>query len=313
MGISMLRPGWQLVASSVLLSCLLLYLCGLFLSGLVHWNPVIKILLGVLAVPTFALAIGQFVAVFHGSALAAKSLSGALLAIGLGLLVTAGAATLEPVFSGKLPEWGYLASLVFPAGLAGAGLCWISLLNGRRQRRLGNAPIVASPVVDDERTPAGRDGRFRFQLTLRDGLVLVFALAVVAYGFVRGTGQLPPRHLTHASPRAASLDLPPGASDVCVLRGLRRTIVYNFAIDEPGFSRWARSLAGSSDADPRREYIEPVTTQFVIVTCSSNPAVGEVNHTIRNGWSYDGGAQFRGMQFAYDADLGRAYYAGDEY
>jgi hypothetical protein len=227
------------------------------------------------------------------------------------MLLVGSAAAIEPLSAGALPEWNYLADLVLPVMLVGAWLCWLSLLDCLWQRRLGHSPIAATPVDDTDSSATNRIHVIGFQISLREWLALVASLSIVIAGFAYGMRDIRPRYTTHASPLAAGLNLPAGASDVCVLRGLRGTVAYNFAIDEAGFWQWARSFDSSIEAHGRGKEVKAIANEFVIITCSNDPTVSKCAHTIRHGWFHDD--EDHGIQYAYDVDLGRAYYVGYGY
>jgi hypothetical protein len=136
---------------------------------------------------------------------------------------------------------------------------------------------------------------------------LIAALSLVLAGVTSGFREIPPRIALHVSPRDARLSLPTGATDVCVWRGFRGTIMYNFAIDEAGFWEWTRSIHGSLESRAAGVAIQPIAFSVAIRTYSE--ATGDIDaQTIRRGWFYDWQVEDRGLYYAYDADAGRAYY-----
>ncbi len=62
----------------------------------------------------------------------------------------------------------------------------------------------------------------------------------------------------HVSPQEARLRLPAGATDICIRRGYRGTISYNFAIDEAGFWKWTELVGGSLESQASGVKILPV-------------------------------------------------------
>lgn len=309
----MLRPGWFLIANGLLFFAVCLFVCGVLVSGLLHWNLVILVASIVLFFPCFALLLGEYMVVIHGHRLAAKWLATVLLAMGVVLLISAVAALAEPLGDGLFPTSKYITELILPVVFLATWLCWLGLIHLLWQKRLGNRPILASAVDNGASMIAGGAYAIGIRFTLRKLFGLVAAVSVVLAGVVFGIREIPPRHAMHASPHSAQLALPTGASDVCILRGLGGTVAYNFAIDEAGFLEWARSLGGPIETDNPRGRVKAVANPFMIVTCSDNLGSSLRAHTIRRGWFYDGDDATHGNQYAFDADQGRAYYVGYSY
>ena len=96
---------------------------------------------------------------------------------------------------------------------------------------------------------------------------------------------------------------------MCIQRGYRGTISYNFAIDEAGFWEWTKSAGGSLESQASGVKILPVIGSFEIQDSFTQNGV----HTITRGWFYDFHVEDRGHQYAYDADQGRVYFSSHAY
>ena len=93
---------------------------------------------------------------------------------------------------------------------------------------------------------------------------LIAALSAVFAGATFGYRDIPPQVAAHVTPQEAHLTLPAGATDVCIERGYRGTISYNFAIDEAGFWEWAKSNAESIESEASGVQIMRVNGSFEI-------------------------------------------------
>ncbi len=190
----------------------------------------------------------------------------------------------------------------------GSALCWVGLLNFRWHRRLAAAPVLATLVEDSDDTPPRRRG---FRISLRQTLALVAALSAVLAGVTSGYRDIPPQLAMHVAPEEARLDLPAGATDVCIWRGSRGTIAYNFAVDEAGFWEWTETTGGSLESQASGVTIQPIIGSFDVWIV--DPSVPTNQHTIKRGWYYDWHEEDRRLQYAYDADQGRAYFSFHAY
>ena len=136
------------------------------------------------------------------------------------------------------------------------------------------------------------------------------AWLIVLAGTALGYRGIPPRAAHYVSPAAAHLDLPAGAADVCVLysHGVRGPQFYDFAIAEAGFRQWIESLPDRPEMQPVDEQ-EPVT----VLRLADDHRESQ-QHEIRRGWYHRSHARHTAdeyVDYAYDADNGRAYYSAD--
>lgn len=303
------RPSWLLVVNSVLFTAACLFAGGIMLSCFAHWDPCVWVAATIFIGPSFALAFWQYLVTFRANQRSAKTLCFVFLAFCSGLLLIAAAAILEPLASGIVPTSDYLVGLVLPVVLLASWFGWTSLLNFFWYKQLADAPILATLVEGDDATSAYANDRRSRRFSLRELFALMAALSIVLVGIPIGFRDIPPQRALHVSAEEARLNLPAGAHDVCVHRGFRGTIMYNFAIDEAGFWEWEKSRGGSLESQAANVEIKPITGGFTIYTCSDDPTQSIIEHTISRGWFYDWDKEDRGLHYAYDADLGRAYYS----
>lgn len=295
------RPGWALIVTSIVFIGACLFFGGVALAGFVHWDPCVWFAAIIFGGPLIALAVCQYLATFRAVQSSARVLYFSLLLGACGFLV-AGIGVVEPVVNGIMPTYDYLILPILMFVLFGAGFCWVGLVNLWWHRELIGAATLATRVDDGN---AATSSRGRFRITLRECLALIAAVSVAFAGASFGARDISPQVATHVSPQAAGLDLPAGATDVCVWRGYRGTITYNFAIDEAGFWEWAKSIRGSLEAQTSGVTIQPVTEHCAI----RDPSADDGTHRFSRGWVYSWHKEDRGLRYAYDADLGRAYYS----
>jgi hypothetical protein len=141
----------------------------------------------------------------------------------------------------------------------------------------------------------------------RGPLVALAMVALVASGFFYGRDSHP-RRLMHGTREASGLKLPAGATDVSLSRFGGNGLMFNFSIDEPGFWQWAKSMGHSRHPQGDDPAVLPITDPVSLLT----PAEGDVqpysDHVIHRGWFYHHMIGRRGLDYAYDADEGRAYF-----
>jgi hypothetical protein len=248
----------------------------------------------------------QYAAAFRGNATSADILRFLLPLLGLGAILLGGAVLLEPMARGMVSA-NHVIRFTLPALMFGTWLSWVGFLNFRWHRQLAAAPVLATAVQNQLVEP---EHRRHAHFSITQSLALVAALSAVFAGVSFGYRDIPPQVMTHVSPQEARLDLPVGATDVCIRRGSRGTISYNFATDEAGFWEWAkRSAGGSLESEASGVRVLPITGSFTIYdTFAPN---GE--HTITRGWFYDFHVEDRGHQYAFDADEGRVYFSFHAY
>ncbi len=94
---------------------------------------------------------------------------------------------------------------------------------------------------------------------------------------------------------------------MCVRRGFRGTITYEFSIDEPGFWAWVKDWPASIESQAAGLAVEPITVPTSVRGCScesEEPPYPEVTH----GWRYSWSREDRNVAFIYDPDHGRVYF-----
>jgi hypothetical protein len=301
------RPRWPLIVTSTVFIGGCLFFGGVTLSGFGHWDPCAWVVAVIFTGPSFGIAYWQYAAAFRAHESSASILRYLLPMMGAGGLLVAVLAVLEPLSEGVTPTNDYIAGLVLPLVLVGIWFGWVGFLNFRWHRQLTAAPVLAT-LVEDHVTAPTPGGRFR--ISLGQSLALIAALSAVLAGATFGYRDIPPQIAMHVSPHEARLrSLPTGATDVCIWRGYRGTITYNFAIDETGFWEWTKSIGGSLESQASGVKIMPVTASIEIY----DPFARNGAHTITRGWFYDFHVEDRGLQYAYDAVQCRAYFSFHSY
>ena len=299
------RPSWLHLVNSVLFIAACLFVGGLALSGFAHWDPCAWIGGLVFTGPAFALAYWQFAATFRRRPLAAKRLFiGCVLLAGL-LALSLGTAIFEAISEGIPPGIEFIVGL-WPIALLMTWFTVTAVQSLRWRKRLIHASLADSatpPTWISERSIASQVLRRIPSLSLRELFAVVAAVAVVCAGIVSGVHSVPPQRVMHASPKEARLTLPNGATDVCVARGSRGVITYEFVVDEPGFWEWANSRVGSLESQAEHIPIRPISEPFSIWSCKE-----DAHHSISRGWYYAWQKEDRAIQYGYDADDKRAYY-----
>ncbi len=261
--------------------------------------------------PSFALAAWQYAATFRAHHRSAKKLLIALAIFDGILLLGVGGAVIEPIASGILPTRDYLVGVVSPMALIASWISFTSFVNFLRYRGLSspvNPPLAANYDADSSEDLGARFSGSRPRFTLRELAGLVAAVAAVLAGIAFGFRETLPERAMHISVLESRLKLPEGASDVCIRRGSRGIITFDFAIDEPGFWEWTKSRSGSLESEADNVPIKPIEGSFSILSCSDDPNLYVTHHEITRGWYYSWRKEDRAIQYAYDADHGRAYY-----
>lgn len=291
------RPSWSLVITSSLLIGSSLFFGGVMLSCLGHWDPCFWVTGLICSALSFFVSYWQYAATYQANKSAAVELQWLFLLMSVGVFLLAGAAVLESVFSGGMPTSDIVKHFVLPLVLVGGCFGWISFVNFRWKRELNDKRIQARVIESSSTIPT-------FRLTVVQLLVLIGCISAVLAGVVFGVRDIPPQVAAHVSAQEARLSLPAGATDVCVRRGVRGTINYNFAIDEAGFWEWTKSVGGSLESESSGVRIMPVAGSFEIFDSFSQDG----HQIIRHGWFYDFQVEDRGIHYAYDADEERAYF-----
>jgi hypothetical protein len=307
------RPSWPLIVNSVLFATACLFVGGFMLSGFVHWDPCMWVSATIFVGPSFAFAFWQYLATFRGNPRAAKRLFLSLLIVGGLLIFALGSAILEPLLTGTIPTLGYLGYAVLPMALLASWFVFTGILTFRWRNRLAGARCTAA--VADKGVPLPHpvnvsiaSRRLIPSFTLRELFGLMAALSAVLAGAAFGIRDTPPERAMHVSVLESHLTLPKGASDVCVIRGSRGIITFDFAIDEPGFWEWAKTRVGSLESQTDNVPIKAIEDSFSILSCSENANEYIVPRAINHGWFYSWHKEDRSIQYGYDADTGRAYY-----
>ena len=295
----MLRPSWLFIAISVVFIGGCLFLGGLVLSGFAHWDPCAWVVAVLFGGPSFVLSYWQYAATFRASQSSANILRYSLPLMGLlGVLLTV-VALLESFADGTIST-SHIRFLLPPL-LISAFLGLIGFLNFRWHRQIRAWAESGRDGIDDSRS------RRRLRVSIAQLLAMIAALSAVLAGVTLGYRGIPPQVAMHVTPLEARLRLPAGATDVCIERGPRGIISYNFAIDEAGFWEWTKSgsAGGSLESEASGVTILPVVGSFEIYDSFAPHGV----HTVTRGRYYDFHVEDRAHQFVYDADEGRVYYS----
>jgi hypothetical protein len=312
------RPGWLLVANSLRFMGIFLFAGGFWLAGFWHWDPFVWLCALIFVVPSFVFARWQYSATFHGNQWSAAKLFVFLLIVGSVLTLGAGGAVIEPLANGIVPPRGYLLHLVVPLALVAVWLFFTAVLTRRWRKRMAKSCAAATVPSDAAPPPLPADGRTSNRrilpsLSLRGLVGFVVALSAAVAGFAFGRHDSVPRRQMHVTARESCLSLPDGAADVCVLRGFRGTITFEFGIDEAGFWRWTEPGLGSLESEAANVPIKAIEGSFAVDSCSEDPNEYTVDHVIHRGWYYWWNREDRSVIYAYDSDTGRAYFHFNSY
>jgi|GEM_PF-3507998 len=287
----MLRWAFRILAVAAALTWL--FGSGWLTVGMSHTSPVAWLIGPFFVVCAVGASILQFRVAFSHDAQAGFWLALILTPFGMFFLLLTAHVVIDVIESGRKLSFDYYMGLAI-----GPAICLVALVNAAwawwhpTPLLLPNGPTAVIP-------------RWR----LSELLLAVTGFAVAYAGGVVESKNASVGHAAHASPEYAGLVLPKGASDVCVYRGWHDYLFYDFAIDEAGFWQWARGLGKSNSGAIRTA--QPISGEFKILAGSDDAADLEF-HTIRQGWYYDGQDERPEIQFAYDSDTGRAYFAGSE-
>jgi hypothetical protein len=147
-------------------------------------------------------------------------------------------------------------------------------------------------------------------LPARRGPPLVWITSWAVFLIATGTvyWALSPRAGEHVEPNATPLLLPEGASDVCYWIYAGNT-AFEFSISEPGFLAWAKSEIKSrqSDFGGMKEVTGPETVPTYRAWLPGAPPPHDI--VVEKGYRYAWQQGGKTVQYAYDQDAGRAYYA----
>jgi len=255
----------------------------------------------ILGIPTIGVlftvaAIQQYRSTFHGKPAAARVTSILFYVMG-GVLALAFVTNVgECVIEGIGPQfWWPLAVFLLLPGIL--GLLW-ARWNARWSQQLRLA-YAGSAEPLPSRT-----------FTLRELLLGVVVVAVMA-GFTKQSIQTcPPQFGEHVEAAAARVYVPESATDVSFARGYRGTISYEFNTDESSFRTWVARGIGSMEANaagvPTREIVEPFRIERY--GGIGRQLGGPKETEIVDGLYYCWRKEDRGVYAAFDRQTGRAYY-----
>ncbi|HTU23825.1 MAG TPA: hypothetical protein VMF30_00420 [Pirellulales bacterium] len=270
------RPGPLLLANSILFAAASLFVGGVGLAMQRDWRflaPGIGLM--VFAFPGLTCGLLQYSAIFRANGAAAATLGVLLvLAAALSFAITSEGRGLSPAILG----------LWFGATALGA-FRWCYQLWAPRPDR---GPAALPLAWLGWRRP-------------------VAAWIILLAGIAFGSYEIPLEEARHVSPAAAQLDLPAGASDVNLSRSAKSGEPYfDFAVDEASFLGWVKNL-------PDAPEMLPIQQPVKLWRLSEGP-LHTAEHEIRHGWyhlrsSRCGYGDY--VDYAYDADEGRAYYTAD--
>lgn len=291
-------------ANSLLVCAAFLFLAGVFAAGFVHWDVrfVVMAILG--TGPCMALAILQYLAAIHRRQSEAKILAFALAGLGLIIFFGAAANLCESLSSVGLAATAARmgSDLLIVNGLA----VWFAItgwLNYQWNKRLTEharhaAAIAGSQAMDPQPGAPDARGHKGVRFTLAHLLIWMTGLSTFFAGVRAGLNATPPQQQHHLTAAQANLDLPSAASDVCIFRGPRGSLFFDFAIDEEAFKQWAHDKC-NSEGFTLTEITQGALAEFYLPTSKSSETV-----RITRGWMLDLGHY---VKYHYDADTGRAY------
>ena len=234
------RPGGLLLANSVLFTAASLFLGGFGMASLLDWQLFGGLGIVLFGLPGLMLGCLQYSAIFRGNVYSAAALAG---------LLIAAAAMLPFIGVGEAPYIG-LVGLWFLATAVGA-IHWCRQLLAAKRRPPAGADEQSSPTASSGLQPN------RLPFLDRGWATPLTALLVVLAGAAFGYHDIPPREARHVSPATAHLDLPAGATDVCVLRTAKSgaPVVFDFAVDEASFLRWVKTLPDPIEVQPVKQNV----------------------------------------------------------
>jgi len=260
-------PSWLLAINSELFMAACLFFGGFVLSFFAHWDFGRWLVALILVAPVFGLPAMQFAATFRGHRLSAELLCFFLPCVAALPALMAAVAVAIPLSESVPLSAERLLRDAFPFACIAAWIFFMASLNFYWRKELAAAAIpttsadeASSQAIVSDSSASGRN----YRMTLRELLAFVTGICLVLGGIVFGVRDVPPQSAFHATPAGARVDLPMGASDVCVIRGSRNSIAYNFSIDEHGFREWATAQAGVSDSKAAKVSIVPITNGLTI-------------------------------------------------
>lgn len=290
------RPTWAYRANSILLIAASLFTGGILLGGFAHWDPCAWIGSFILLGPCCALATWQYRATFRANSAAAGRLF--ILSAPIAALFSASVVSTVVESKGTLAPFELILLSFIPGWFTVTTLYTL-----RWSRRLRSWSTSDESATSRRAKWSDHFVHRAPRVSLRELFAFVAALSLVAAGITLRVQSIPPATAMHVTAEQARLNLPEAARDVCVERGSRGTIRYEFAIDEAGFWAWQRWLI-AEDSEASHIKVQPIDTTFSIYTCTEDYP----GHQITGGWYYSWRDGDRGIHYAYDKDKQRAYY-----
>jgi hypothetical protein len=285
------RPGGLLLANGILFAAVSLFVGGTSMASLLEWRFCTGAIAIFVGVPGLTLGCLQYSAIFGRNAYSAATLAVVLFAAAA-LFIWASVAAEAP--------FAALTGLWFALTAVGA-IRWRRQLLAAWRTPPADAGDLAPAAASERQWPVvSAPTRLGWARPLA---ALLVALAGAACGY----RAIPPREARHVSPSAAHLDLPTGATDVCVLHSaMRGPVLYDFATDEASFLEWLK-------VRPEPVEMQPVT-RSVTVSRLADEYDGSVDHVIDHGWYHTQRSRHDGtdyVDYAFDADNGRGYFCSD--
>ncbi len=288
------RPSLPLTICSLAALLLCAVLCAICTAAMLHPSG-IRALGGLLLLPGFlGLGLTQYAATFQAKAARAEMVA-RLYSFGGGFMLIAIVCLLFDIArSGHHPSWPIIA--------VGAILVVFAVwgrIGGRLNREWAAELRRSDEQQGTETDMPARRGHPLVWITT----CLVFLLATSAFYMALG-----PQAGEHVEPNTTPLVLPEGASDVCYWIYAGDT-VFEFSISEQGFLDWAEAQIGrhQSDFDGMKdvEGRSTIPTYRAWLPDTPPPHDVVVERGYYHAWKHSGTS----VQYAYDRQTGRAYYA----
>ncbi len=290
------RPSLALTICSLAALYLCAVLCGGCVAVMLHSWASQGLGLGALLLLPGILGLGltQYAATFQCKPARAETVARLYSFAGGFMLIALICLLLDIARSGQHPSWPVMA-----LGGVFAGFAVWGRIGGRLNRQWA-AELRRYEEEQESDTPlSARKGPA--SVWISTCLVLLAATGVVYWA-------LGPRYGEHAEPGATPLVLPAGASDVCYWIYAGNT-VFEFSISEQGFLAWAEAEIESRQGGLAE--ITVIDKPALVITYRGwlPDALPPREFVIEEGYSHSweqGGSK---VQYAYDRQAGRAYYA----
>jgi len=290
------RPSLSLTVCSLAALYLCAVLCGGCVAAMLHSWASQGLGLGALLLLPGILGLGltQYAGTFQCKAARAETVARLYSFAGGFMLIALICLLLDIARSGQHPSWPVMA-----IGGVFAGFAVWGRIGGRLNRQWAAELRLYEEGHESDPSLPVRKGHP--SVWISTCLVLLAATGVVYWA-------LAPRYGEHAEPDATPLVLPAGASDVCYWIYAGNT-VFEFSISEQGFLAWAEAEIESRQGG-LVEVMRITTPESVITYREWIPdAPPPHEFVIEEGYYHSCEQGGNKVQYAYDRQAGRAYYA----